>query len=179
MGWGTDRRPVWARTMMPGRARNSIQTPAAMAPKSENKKRLRANSSEAGSLPDAIHNATVVPSTQPARPDKTVTASERRTPNTRPMNAPASSANTNAGTSKHSSPPSWSNTEAPTAGVIERNRARRLPELLDGELTVGVLGPQHLLVELADTGLGHLVDERPAFGKLPPRHEAREELAQL
>ena len=52
-------------------------------------------------------------------------------------------------------------------------------ELLDVELTVGVAGAQHLLVELADARLRHLVDERPALGQLPPRDPCSEEVAQL
>src|SRR5690242_21878434 len=34
----------------------------------------------------------------------------------------------------------------------------------NGELTLLVARAEHLLVELADAGLGHLVDERPSLG---------------
>ena len=51
--------------------------------------------------------------------------------------------------------------------------AGRLGELLDVELVVGVAGAQHLLVELADAGLGHLGDERPPLRQPELRRCAR------
>ncbi len=53
--------------------------------------------------------------------------------------------------------------------------ARRLG-VRDVQLAVGVAGAQHLLVELADAGLGHLVDERPVLRHLPAGDLAVEEL---
>ena len=53
-----------------------------------------------------------------------------------------------------------------------------LSQLLDVELTLGVPAAQHLLVELADARLRHLVDERPPLGQLPVRELVLEELAQ-
>src|ERR1700704_4592675 len=49
----------------------------------------------------------------------------------------------------------------------------------DVQRTLTELQAQHLLVELADAGLGDLADERPAFRHPPPRHPSLQELAQL
>ena len=124
-----------------------------------------------GRDPERHHHAR-----RPSRSCRTmsVAANERRTPSTRPMSAPASSANANAGTSSHRSSPRRSNTE------VGEGRGHRRPEGASGrselhhrELAVGVLRAQHLLVELADARLGHLGDERPPLGELPLRHVRR------
>src|SRR5205807_223922 len=39
--------------------------------------------------------------------------------------------------------------------------------------------PEHLLVELADAGLGYLGDQRPPFRQLPSGYPSGEELAEL
>src|SRR5215468_3403174 len=148
---------------MPGRARNSSHTAAAIAPSSENKKRLRLNPSDAGCVSEAIHNATTAPTTHPIVPAMTVAENERRTPSTRPMNALASNAKPNAGTSNHSSSPSRSNTEAASVVVMGAPASRARSELLHLELALCVLRAQDLLVELADARLGHFGDEGPAL----------------
>src|SRR6266508_5577719 len=60
-----------------------------------------------------------------------------------------------------------------------RNGERNSADDRDVQAAFGVAGAQHLLVELADTGLRHLADERPALRHLPLRHLAGEELFQL
>src|SRR5690606_19687013 len=49
----------------------------------------------------------------------------------------------------------------------------------DVEVAVGVAGAKGLLVELADAGLGDLVDEGPALGQLPLGELACEEVAEF
>src|SRR3954452_19085914 len=178
-GCGTDWRPVCARMTIPGRARNSSHTAAAMVPSSEKRKRLRAKPSVGGWASDAIQSDTTTPTTQPIVPEVSVAANDRRTPSTRPMSAPASSENANAGTSSQRSSPRRSNTEAARIVVIEDTESSGRSELHHHELAVGVLRAQHLLVELADARLGHLGDERPPFGELPLRHVRRQEVAEI
>src|SRR4249920_206379 len=63
------------------------------------------------------------------------------------------------------------------------DRAKRPRECsVEGDdvvLTLGVPGPDGLLVVLADAGAGNLVDERPALGEPPANHLVRQEFSKL
>src|SRR5436190_4603827 len=178
-GWGTDARPVCARAIIPGRARNSIHTAAAMAPNSVKRKRLRAKPSDEFVRASAMSSDTVTPTANPKMPERTLAPTERRTPRTRPTKIPAKIAKTNAGTRSQRSPPSRSKTDSASVGVIAARAARASRELLDDQLPVGEACPEHLLVELADARLRHLFDERPTLGELPARDARIEELAEV
>src|SRR5258705_13439107 len=52
-------------------------------------------------------------------------------------------------------------------------------EHLHRQIPVRIPRPDHLLVELPDRSLGHLVDECPPLRELPPRDPVAEEIAQL
>src|SRR5713101_234786 len=177
MGCGIACKPLWARAMIPGRARNSTHTPAAIAPNSEKRNRFREKPSDAAWRSSAIDSDTTAPSIQPARPDSTVAASERRTPSTRPISDPDTSENANAGTRSQRSPPSRSKTDA--ASTVMKRTGIELPDLLNGQRAIGVLRAQHLLVELPDARLRDLGDERPSLRKLPTRDALAQERVQL
>jgi hypothetical protein len=49
-------------------------------------------------------------------------------------------------------------------GDEQRWESRLSVQVDDLELAFGVCSTESLLVELADAGLGHLVDEGPSFG---------------
>ena len=97
-GAGPTASPVCARAIIPGRARNSIHTAAAIAPNSANRNRLRAKPSDALPRSFAISSDTATPTTNPTMPGE---RRSRRTtaarPSTRPTRTPASTENTNAG----------------------------------------------------------------------------------
>ena len=75
-----------------------------------------------------------------------------------------------------SSTSSWRS--RPTRGASAR-AAGQLLRLLDLDLVVGVPLADDLLVELADAGARHLVDEGPGLGQLPLGEVLAEELDQL
>src|SRR6185312_8345237 len=87
-------------------------------------------------------------------------------------------------------PTTWSTSRTPaepelsapavwaSSGAAIPDEAQRLGQGLDLQVALGVPPAQHLLVELADAGLGYLVDEGPALGHLPVRDPAGEELLQ-
>src|SRR5262249_54702310 len=54
-------------------------------------------------------------------------------------------------------------------GTSAPRSSRSLIQLFDNEVAFLVTGAQDLLVELADGGLRHFVDEAPSFGHLPAR----------
>src|SRR5262245_26264962 len=179
IGCGTDARPVWARAIIPGRARNSIQTAAAIAPNNVNRKRLRAKPSEEFVRASAMSSDTATPTAKPKMPDRTLAPTERRTPRTRPTKIPAKIAKTNAGMRSQRSPPSRSKTDSASVGVIAARAARASRELLDDQLPIGEACPEDLLVELADARLRHLFDEGPSLGELPARDARIEEGAEV
>src|SRR5437899_1726851 len=53
---------------------------------------------------------------------------------------------------------------------VGRRALRGVAGRHDVEGALGEARPQHLLVELADAGLGYLLDDRPALRQPEPRH---------
>ena len=158
---------------IPGRARNSIHTAAAMAPSSEKRNRLRAKpSDDVIALGSRSSSDTATPTTQPIAPDSSVAANERRTPSTPP--------DERAGEQREARTPARAATgrrrgardaearrEDRRASRRRRGRAGAQPAPRRRARRRRDCARSTFLSNLPTLVFGHLVDERPPLGQLP------------